>query len=48
MCNENQQNSNSYAVGLLNVAGIDDLGMPSYIVPGYEYPLDCSYFGVEK
>ncbi len=42
---ENEQNSNSYAVGLLNASGIDDLGEPIYKVPGYKYPLASSYFG---
>lgn len=46
--NENEQNSNSYAVGLLNASGIDDLGEPIYNVPGYEYPLASSYFGREE
>lgn len=44
--NENEQNSNSYAVGLLRVSHIDDLGTPPYEVPGYEYPLAKKYFGV--
>ncbi len=44
--NENEQNSNSYAAGLLIVSNIDDLGGPEYYVPGYEYPLSNSYFGV--
>lgn len=45
--NENEQNSNSYAVGLLIASGIDDLGMPEYSVPGYKFPLASSYFGVD-
>ena len=45
--NENEQNSNSYAVGLLIASGIDDLGMPEYNVPGYKFPLASSYFGVD-
>lgn len=44
--NENEKNSNSYAVGLLRVSHIDDLGTPPYEVPGYEYPLAKKYFGV--
>lgn len=44
---DSQQNSNSYAVGLLNASGIDDLGMPEYNVPGYFFPLASSYFGID-
>lgn len=44
--NEDEQNSNSYAVGLLIASGIDDLGTPEYNVPGYEYPLKSTYFGI--
>ncbi|MCR4686652.1 MAG: VWA domain-containing protein [Lachnospiraceae bacterium] len=44
---ENKRNSNSYAVGLLKAAGIDDLGYPNYNVPGYEYPIEKVYFGIE-
>lgn len=46
--NENEQNSNSYVAGLLIVSNIDDLGMPEYYVPGYQYPLKKSYFGVDE
>ena len=44
---DSQQNSNSYAVGLLNASGIDDLRMPEYNVPGYFFPLASSYFGID-
>jgi len=44
---ESEQNSNSYAHGLLLAAGIDDLGIPKYKVPGYQFPLSSKYFGVE-
>ncbi|MCR4686655.1 MAG: hypothetical protein K5659_03735 [Lachnospiraceae bacterium] len=48
MTNEEKRNSNSYAVGLLNASQIDDLGIPSYSVPGYEYTVEKEYFGVEE
>ena len=41
---EDKQNSNSYAAGLLIVAGINDLGEPKYNVPGYKYPVPKKYF----
>lgn len=44
--NGDEQNSNSYAAGLLIASNIDDLGKPEYNVPGYQYPLKKSYFGV--
>lgn len=44
---ESEQNSNSYAHGLLLAAGIDDLGIPKYNVPGYQFPVSGNYFGVE-
>ncbi len=46
--NENEQNSNSYTAGLLIASNIDDLGKPEYNVPGYQYPLKKSYFGVDE
>jgi hypothetical protein len=42
---ENEHNSNSYAAGLLNCSGIDDLGGPDYNVPGYKYPVPNHLFG---
>ena len=45
---ENEQNSNSYTAGLLIASNIDDLGKPEYNVPGYQYPLKKSYFGVDE
>ena len=44
---DSEQNSNSYAHGLLLAAGIDDLGTPEYDVPGYQFPLESYNFGVE-
>ncbi len=41
-------NSNSYAVGLLDAAKIDDLEEPAYRVPGYENKLPAIYFGVDE
>ena len=44
---ENQRNSNSFAVGLLNAAGLSFLSWRGFF-PGQERPIAASFFGVRR